>query len=91
MYFIAFHAWHLSNESPESLGVSADLGDQFNFNACAHGQLRYAKGAAGVGANLGAKNLPQQLATAVGDQVMLCEVGAGIDQTHDFDDALYFV
>ena len=66
---------------------SGDFGDQFDFHAGTQRDLRHAEGAAGVRA-LVAKHLAQQFAGAVGHQMMFGEVGAGVDQRHELDDAL---
>jgi hypothetical protein len=44
-----------------------------------------------MGTYFGAEHLAQQLAAAVGDQVLLGEVTCGVDQAHHFDDALDLV
>ena len=58
---------------------SGQLGDEFNFHAGTHGQLRHAEGAAGVGADRWAEHLAQQFAAAVGDQMLLGVGGGAVD------------
>ena len=60
--------------------------NHFNFHAAAHGNLRHAKGAAGMGA-LVAKHLRHQFAGTVGNQMLLGKAAGGIDQRHQLDDA----
>jgi 2-amino-4-hydroxy-6-hydroxymethyldihydropteridine diphosphokinase len=55
------------------------LGDQFNLDTSAQGNLCHAEGATRVGTRV-AKHLHQQLAGAVGDQVLLGEIARGVNQ-----------
>ena len=58
---------------------SGQLGDQFNLDTSAHGNLCHTEGAARMGTRA-AKHLHQQLAGTVGDQVLLGEIARGVNQ-----------
>ena len=58
---------------------SCDLGDQLDLDAGAERQLGHAVGAARMRALLG-EDLAEQLGAAVGDEVVLGEVGRAVDE-----------
>ena len=67
-----------------------DLRNHLDLHTRPHRNLRHTEGAAGVGA-LVAEYLTNQLAGAVGHQMLLGESGRGVDQAHQLDDARDFL
>jgi len=63
-----------------------DLCNHFNLHTSAHRDLRHPKRAAGMGSAF-PKDLADERAGPVGDDVLLGEVGGGVHQRHQFDDA----
>src|SRR5579871_4914174 len=74
-------------DADEQLGLEFD--DGFDLDACAKGEGCHSDCGAGVPAGV-AEYVAEELGSAVDDQVLLDEIGVGVDESDDLQHSLYF-